>query len=214
MPRKSNLERIMSTAATDPVLQNIIDDYLRRDNYYQHAVLGYSFRQENSAFAIGGKIPKIALFNNPEIPIRLIYVHENYIRSLSIGELEFIVLHEMGHLVHNHVVWNIGLFLAKETIIDWLREFLGTTKKNARDLIGLVKLVLGRKTIEEEITAQKEFIADAYAVRLQGNTYHAMSVLHNLSEGNLDSPSHVTQDGVFFKTAVTFKERIEAIQRL
>lgn len=214
MPRKANLERIMSTATANSRLQNIIDSCLQRDNYYQHAVLGYTFRQEGSAFTIGGKIPKIALFNTPEIPIGLIYVQENYVDSLLIGELEFVVLHELGHVVNNHVVWNIGLFLAKETLVDWLRDLLETSRKNVRDLIGLVKLVLGKKTIEEEITAQKEFMADAYAIKLQGNKHHAISFLQKLSNGNLESPTHVTQDGVFFKTAVTFRERIEAIQRL
>ena len=214
MSRKANLERIMSTATSNSKLQNIIDNYLRRDNYYQNAVLGYTFRQEGSAFTIGGKIPKIVWFNIPEIPIGLIYVQENYANSLPREELEFVVLHELGHLVNNHVVWNIGLFLAKETLIDWLKGLLETSKKNVRNLIGLAKLVLGKKTIEEEITAQKEFMADAYAVGLQGNKYPAKSFLQKLSNGNLESPTHVTQDGVFFKTAVTFRERIEAIQRL
>jgi len=214
MPRKTNLEKIITTANADSRLQNIIDNYLRRNNYYQHAVLGYSFKQEGSAFTIGGKIPKIVLFNNPEIPIGLIYVQENYVNSLPIGELEFVVLHELGHIVNNHVIWNIVIFLTKEKLVDWLREILGTSKKNIRDLIGLVKLAIGRKTIEEEMTAQKEFIADAHAVRLQGDKYHAISFLQKLSNGNLDSPTHVTQDGVFFTTALTVKERIEAIQRL
>lgn len=202
----------MSTATVDSKLQNIIDNCLRMDNYYQHAVIGYSFKQEGSAFTIGGKIPKLVWFNTPEIPIGLIYVQEDYVNSLPTGELEFVVLHELSHIVNNDVIWNIGLFLVKEALLDWLQDILGTSKKNARDLIGLIKLIMGGKTIEEELTKQKELVADAYAVRLQRDKYNGTSFLQKASNGNVESPTHVTEDGVFFSTAITFKERIEAIQ--
>lgn len=214
MSPKSDLGSIMSRATVNSKLQNTIDKYVRMDNYSQHAVLGYSFTQEGSAFTIGGKIPRISFFNIPEIPIGLIYVQENYINSLPLGELEFIVLHELGHVINNHVVWNIVVFLTKEVLIDWLREHLGTSREDTRNLIGIVKLLFGKKTIEEELTAQKEFAADAYAVRMQGNKNYGMSVLQRLSNGKLDAPTHITQDGSFFNTAVTFRERIEAIERL
>jgi len=214
LSESQNIERIMSTANVSSKLQRIIDDNMRRDNYSLYGVLGYSFAQRGSAFTIGGKVPKIAFFNNPEIPLGLIYVQENLVNSLSAGELEFTVLHELGHLVNNHVVWNIALLLMKEELIDWLRDTLGTSKKNARDLIGLAKLVLGRRTIEEELAAQHEFIADAYAVRCQGSRYHGISLLQRLSNGNLEVPTHITQDGSFFNTAITLRQRIDAMERL
>jgi Zn-dependent protease with chaperone function len=214
LSERQNSEKAISTASLNTKLQSIIDDHIRRDNYSLCGVLGYSFAQRGSAFTIGGKIPKIPFLNNPEIPLGLIYVQENYVNSLPLEELEFTVLHELGHLVNNHVVWNIALFLMKEKLIDWLKDALGTSNKDARDLIGLAKLVLGRRTIEEELTAQKELIADAYAVRHQGTRHHGISLLQRLSSGNLELPTHITQDGAFFNTAITFRERIDAMERL
>ena len=214
MSERQNFERAMSTATPSTKLQSIIDDHIRRDNYSLYGVVGYSFTQRGSAFTIGGKIPKLPFLNNPEIPLGLIYIQENYVNSLPIGELEFIVLHELGHILNNHVVWNIVLLLTKEKLIDWLKDVLGTSKKNVRDLIGVVKLVLGGRTIEEELTAQKELAADAYAVRHQGSKHHGISLFQRLSNGNLELSTHVTQDGSFFNTAITYRQRIDAIERL
>jgi Zn-dependent protease with chaperone function len=214
LSEKQDFERSISTATLSTKLQSIIDNHIRRDNYLLYGVVGYSFAQRGSAFTIGGKIPKIPFLNNPEIPLGLIYVQENYVNSLPMGELEFAVLHELGHLVNNHVIWNIVLLLTKENLVDWLKDALGTSKKNVRDLIGIVKLVLGGRTIEEELTAQKELAADAFAVTHQGTNYHGVSLLHRFSDGNVELPTHITQDGSFFNAAITFGQRIHAMESL
>jgi Zn-dependent protease with chaperone function len=213
LSERQNLEKIMSTATANQNVQRIIDYYTRRDNYTYHLVGGCSFSQVGSAFTIGGKIPIVS------VPIGIIYVQDSFVSHLPSGELEFVVLHELGHLVNNHIVWNMGLLLVKEKIVEGLRDLLRdlslrVSTDDVRNFIGLVKSFLARKTIEEQITAQAELMADAYAVRLQSDKSHGISFLQRLGSENLDSPTHITQDGTFFNTAITVRERIDAIERL
>lgn len=98
--------------------------------------------------------------------------------------------------------------------MTWIADILECPVVLVRNIIGLLKALSGQSTVEERITAQKEFDADKYAVTLQGNKEPAISVLTKITNGNIDLPTHVTVDGGFITPAITARDRIEAIRNL
>ncbi|MEO0126280.1 MAG: hypothetical protein ABIL44_00850 [candidate division WOR-3 bacterium] len=90
--------------------------------------------------------------------------------------------------------------------------------KKTETLVGLIKILYSlltkKRTVEEEITVQKELEADRFAVKCQHKKGPALSVLYRLSNGQLNAPSHFTIDGSFKLPAVTYEERIKAIKSL
>jgi Zn-dependent protease with chaperone function len=129
--------------------------------------------------------------------------------------LEFVVLHELGHIVNNHSVSNLIFYGLKTTFISLVAEVFKVPAGVIENIIGFLKFLItfsGQKTIEEQITAEKEIEADRYAVRLQGKKEPALSVLTKITNGNIDLPTHVTVDGNFIIPAITARERIKAIE--
>jgi len=208
----SNVERILRVAKSDARLQIIINNYFQRVGYTQHLVGGLTFKEEKDdspAFTLGFQI-----FN---IPIGGIFVSESLVRMLTQEELEFVVLHEMGHIMKNHVVGSSFIWLMKSWIIDTIADTFEISKQEARKNLELLKalyvLFSGKKTIEEESKARLELEADNFAVMVQGQKGPAISTLLKLSKGNIRAPTHVTFDGRFPFPIITYEERIEAINR-
>lgn len=205
------VEGILKTAKTDVKLQTIINNYVPSLGHTQPLVGGLSFREEKDdspAFSLGFQI-----FN---IPVGGIFVSQNLMRILTQEELEFVVLHEMGHVVKNHVVGSSFIWLMKSWIIDNIADTFEIFKQEARKNLELLKalyvLFSGKKTIEEESKARLELEADNFAVIVQGRKEHATSTLLKLSKGNIRAPTHVTFDGRFPFPVITYEERIKAIQ--
>lgn len=208
----SNAERILRTAQADARLQTIINDYFQRVGYPQHLVGGLSFKEQKDdspAFCLGFQV-----FN---MPIGLIFVSEGLSKGLTQEEMEFVILHEMGHIMKNHFVGSSFVWLAKEYLVDNLADILDISKKKARETLEWLKafyvLIKGKKTIEEETKAKFELEADNYAITVQGQKEPAISTLMKLSKGNVRAPTHVTFDGRFPFPITTYEERIEAIRR-
>jgi len=208
----SNVERILRTAQADARLQTIINNYFQRVGYAQHLVGGLSFKEDKDdspAFCLGFQV-----FN---MPIGLIFVSESLSKGLTQEEMEFVILHEMGHIMKNHFVGSSFVWLMKEYLIDILADVLDISKKKARETLEWLKafyvLVSGKKTIEEEAKAKLELEADNFAVVIQGRKEPAISTLMKLSKGNVRAPTHVTFDGRFPFPITTYEERIEAIRR-
>ena len=209
----NNLRRILSSAKNSIKLQFIIEHYLRLAGFTQFAVNGMVFeakRGEPPAFAIGAQILNY--------PIGLIYVSEGLMNHLPEEELEFVVLHEMAHILNNHLISNLLVLLGKGYLTDVLADILDVSYKEAQDVIGLIKLLwmlfTRQKTIEEEITAQMELEADKYAVSLQGKKEPAISFFLKASRENIKAPTHVTVTGRFVLPALSFEERINALRNL
>jgi len=184
-----------------------------RVGYAQHLVGGLSFQEEKGdspAFCLG--------FQAFNIPIGVIFVSEGLSKVLTQEELEFVVLHEMGHIMKNHVVGTSFVWLAKSWIIGFIADTFEVTRHKARQYLDLLKafyvLVKGKRTIEEEAKAKHELEADQYAVKVQGRKDPAISMLRRLSRGNIREPSHVTVDGTFPFPIISYEERIEAIRRI
>jgi len=210
----TDVEEILRTAGSDARLQTMINSYFQRIGYQQHLVGGYSFKEERDdspAFCLGFQI-----FN---LPIGLIFVSEGLSKILKEDELEYVVLHEMGHIMKNHFVSTSFVWLMKSWIVDIIADGLEVSKKKATEYLEWLKVIYvvlsgGRRTIEEEAKAKVEVEADQYAVTFQGKKEPAISTLLKLSKGNIRAPTHVTFDGRFPFPVTTFEERIEAIKKL
>jgi len=214
----ANLDRAFSSATSDASLQTTINEYLRRDGFQQNGVVGLRFRfqrEVSPAFGFGVKLPAILGF--PEFPIGTVFISDIYYTTLPDEELEFVVLHELGHIVNSHSVNNLIVYGVKRILISWFADILEIPQTQVENIIGFLKWLYtasGQRTIEEEITAQKELEADRYAVTLQGRREPAISVLTKINNQNIDAPTHVTVDGVFVTPAINARERIEAIRNL
>jgi len=208
----SNVERILGVSKSDVRLQTIVNDYFLRIGHPQHLVGGLSFKEEkddSQAFCLGFQI-----FN---IPIGLIFVSEGLSKILTQEELDFVVLHEMGHITKNHVVGSSFVWLMKSWIIDIIADVFEVSKPKAKQYLEFAKalyvLASGKKTPEEETKATHELEADNFAFVVQGRKDPAISTLLRLSKGNIRAPTHVTFDGIFPFPIVTYEERIEAVRK-
>lgn len=209
----ANVERVFRVAKSDVRLQTIINNHFLRIGYPQHFVGGLSFKEkkdDSPAFCLG--------FQILNFPIGAIFVGEKLSKTLTEDELEFVVLHEMGHIMKNHFVSTSFVWLAKSWIIGIIADSLKVSKKNAIEYLGRLKafyvLLSGKKTIEEEAKARLELEADQYAVTVQTRKEPAISTLIKLSKGNIRAPTHVTIDGRFPFPVTTYEDRIEAIRRI
>lgn len=209
----TDVEKVFNVAKSDVRLQTIINNYLLRIGYPQHFIGGLSFREkkdDSPAFCLG--------FQIWNFPIGAIFVGEQLSKALTENELEFVVLHEMGHIMKNHFISTSLVWLMKSWIIDIIADSFEVSKKEAKEYLGLLKafyvLLSGKKTIEEEAKAKLELEADRYAVMAQSRKESATSTLTKLSKGNIRAPTHVTIDGHFPFPVITYEDRIEAIRRI
>ena len=213
----TDIERILNSARTDPRLQTLMSNCLNRAGYQQylvqHLVNGLMFKEgknDSPAFTLG--------FQWGNYPFGLIFVGEKFSNLLTDNELEFVILHEFGHIIKNHIVTSSLVWLGKSFIVSLIADILEVSQRTAQDILGGLKalymLLSGKKTIEEEAKAQIELEADKYAVNIQGVKEPAISTLLKLSEGNIRAPTHVTVDGRFPFPITTYEERIEAIRNL
>jgi Zn-dependent protease with chaperone function len=211
--KMTNVEEILRTAKSNARLQTIINSYFQRIGYPQHLVGGYTFKEkkdDSPAFCLGFQI-----FN---LPIGLIFVSEGLSKILKEDELEFVVLHEMGHIAKNHFVSTSFVWLTKSWIVDIISDGFEVSKQKAREYLDWLKafyvLLSGKRTMEEEAKARVELEADQYAVMFQGKKEPATSTLLKLSKGNIRAPTHVTLDGRFPFPITTYEERIEMIRKI
>jgi len=210
----TNVEDILRVAKNDAKSQTIINNYFQRIGYTRHFVWGYAFKEkpdDSPAFCLGFQI-----FN---LPLGLVFVSEGLSKILKDEELEFVILHEMGHIMKNHFVLTSFVWLMKSWIVDIIADGLEVSKKKATEYLEWLKAIYvilsgGRRTMEEEAKAKVELEADQYAVTFQGKKEPAISTLLKLSKGNIRAPTHVTFDGRFPFPVTTFEERIEAIRKL
>jgi Zn-dependent protease with chaperone function len=208
----SNVERILGVTKKDVRIQTIVDGYLLRIGHPQHFVGGLSFREnkdDSPAFSLG--------FQTFNTPIGLIFVSEGLLRILTQEELEFVVLHEMGHIMKNHAVGSSFVWLMKSLIIDIIADMFEVSKPKAKQYLEFAKALYvfasRKKTPEEETKANFELEADNFAFTLQGRKHPAISTLLKLSQGDIRRPTHVTFDGSFSFPIITYEQRIEAIRR-
>jgi Zn-dependent protease with chaperone function len=209
----TNLERILKIAQSDQRLQNMININAAKAGCTWHLVGGYAFEEQSGdspAFCLG-----VQILNHP---VGAIFVGKRFSGILTDGELEFVTLHELGHIMKNHFIQSSLIWLAKSWIIERIAEGLEVSRRKAIEYLDYAKLIVmifsGKKTIEEAAKANVELEADQYAVTIQGQKQHAISTLLKMANGAMTAPTHVTSDGTFPFPIVTYQERIEAINRI
>lgn len=207
-----NFDRIVSSAKSDYRIQSIINSYLERDGFQSHFVSGFTFKERKKdppAFSIGAAVFRF--------PIGWICVSEGLLRMLSQEELEFVTLHELGHIIKNHSIGTFIVLLGKGFIVNWLADTFDLTTKKAKETLGLLKAIwmfFNKRTgtVEEDISARQELDADNYAVSHMNSREPAISVLAKLTKGEIRRPTHYTVDGKFVFPVITAEQRIETIR--
>ena len=206
------LERIESSSAQDPVIQNIIDDHLEKTNCQWKLVSGKKFPAEPNdppAFSRG-----IYICN---IPLGVIYISDQLYKKLNSEELQYIVLHEICHILYNDSTANFLAELGKSGFSHLLSKWTNLELFAVEDILGGVKAVLktfGYPGVEEQVRRNQELNADKYAVIWMGKKDPAISALTKLVQGKVESLSHITKYGTFEFPVITIKERIQAINQL
>lgn len=216
---KGVLDKVLSTARLNKVLQTYVDVCLRRKKATIGTVIVLEFSYlENipPAFCIGFRLKSD--WPPLNFPIGFIFVSKAIIHDLPKDELKFVVSHELAHIINNHSVVNALITLGKTVLIDYLAEKLKWKSKDVKNLIGIIKKIYFRWTkkitIEEKLKAQNELEADQFAVMYQRRKRPALSVLHKIANGIIDQPSHFTEDGDFKMPVITFRRRMTAIRNL
>ena len=90
---------------------------------------GLTFKEENDdspAFCLG--------FQIFDYPIGAIFVGENLSKNLTDPELEFVVLHEMGHVMKNHFVSTSFVWLMKSWVIGIIGDMFDVSEKKSKGI--------------------------------------------------------------------------------
>ena len=184
-------------------LRQTINKYMREMGFHLYLIKGEVRRQSSMgdvpAFGIGvGRVGRITVSDKlPSI------VGDG-------GEVDFVIAHEICHIVRGHSVVKGAHYLLKRIYLVWapwtvFRRFLSL------------------KPIETFLVRGEELSADSCAVGLTQNKEAAISAIRKLckfSGGNLDTPSHGMIIREFLSGSVestpteTFRERIDNIETL
>jgi len=213
-----NLKRILSFAVNDKEINTIIDSILIDKGISSLFIAGMKYtkmKEEPPAFSLGFSL----CLDKLELPIGFIFISEQLSHLLNQEELEFVIAHELGHIMLNHSVVLALTTFGKEAILELLISELKLTREKAQNIIGVLKLLIANfskkyRTIEEEITAQTELEADKYSASLIKKKEPAISCLKKFYIENPSGLSHANRDGKFLFPALTLEERIKAIERL
>lgn len=145
-----------------------------------------------------------------------IYFSNGLCDFLEEDKLIFTALHEMAHILHNHSPLTSLAIFGKEVLIAFITDHLKLPHKEVREIIRsleiLFRLITRQRTILDIFNAQKEIMADRFAILMMDSKEPAISCLLKLSQGNIKSPTHVTEEGRFQFPIITYEERINAIE--
>lgn len=150
-----------------------------------------------------------------------IFVFENIQKTyqLSDQEIEFILAHELSHIIKGHYPVSIILELPK-IILDSIKEDWSKILGSTIDLIKLLIYLKGDMPQKEAVMRDHEFEADEYAIFLMHikgyNTAKniAISCLTKLSGYNTSIPSHVAKIAKTNIPLLTINNRIARIRNI
>lgn len=182
-------------------LQNLINDVMVQAGYPNHWIFGIVTDESkipSPAFSIG-----LGTFG-------LIGASSNLISIMTHEELKFVVAHEVGHILHSHVLFNLAPSILKEIIGD--RDFEDVKKFFA--LFEIFLMLTGKEGFVRKITKDKELDADRFAILLMRDKESAKSALLKLVNNDMDQVSHMCKIGDVQLPALTIRERIESIDRI
>jgi hypothetical protein len=189
----------------DEELQGLLNQYLRRLNINVPLVFVSTFN--NSRF----DSPAFSLGFNLGTPVGAIFIKSSW-KNLPRGWMEFIILHELGHVYHNHSSFKVIVSILYEAVPKELRNIYNIIKA----IVSFSSLLGGKeipKFVEEQITATKELEADKFAFQLLGDKRPILEFFQWLKRNNVRI-SHLSEFGEFRLPALTVDERIEHISAL
>ena len=144
-----------------------------------------------------------------------VQVSEILTQSLTNEELDFVIVHELTHIVENHLIWR--------SLADLPQSFLDAATAAGDEDASLVNLlVYAAKAVcvvtkqlppEAALTKAQEIGADVQAICLTRNLPAAISTLTKLAGNNLDQASHIWEFVGVGLPVMTIRERIDEIQR-
>ena len=136
-----------------------------------------------------------------------------HIPQLTEEEFDFVITHELSHIILRHYPTSIILELPN-AILTSIKEDWAKITELGIDFIKLMLILKGNLPPKENIKKNQEIEADIQAVYLTYNKASAMSCLRKLAKGNIFCGSHHTK---IFNTdfpILYFNERISAIEQL
>ncbi len=136
-----------------------------------------------------------------------IVLYDNMIDNFTLDEMRFVVGHEMGHYVKNHIWYGIfgfvsivlaGAFMADKTMPGFIRKFkkrLGFEKPSDIASYPLLLLFIAvfsffAQPVWNAVSRQMEYSCDRYGMELSGvDAAVAQSAFEKLSAFNLSDPN-------------------------
>ena len=147
-------------------------------------------------------------------PFGQILIHTD-LTALSKDELDFILAHELMHILHNHLPISVLASLPK-SMIDALAKVNSDALwlKLITDFLKLLPLFSGRLPPEVSLTKDQEIQADVFSICLTGNRTAALEALKKLVDSKLDEASHKWEAFGVELPVMTMKQRLAEIQRI
>jgi len=134
--------------------------------------------------------------------------------ALNTGEQDFVLAHELSHLVSNHSASRLSPIAIRELLLANLDSQERTAARVWIEVAALGAYALGALPLRAEILREHEYQADSLAVvSLTGDLESACSALSKLSGGNMEAPSHTWKVFDCDLPAMTMGVRIAELRR-
>jgi len=155
-----------------------------------------------------------------------IVLWDTMLQRMKPDEILFIMGHEMGHYVYNHVYWGVGLSIGGSLILFFLldrtarlmlsRWGAGWGVTGLGDLAALPALLAAVTLLQffgtpimGAVSRTMEAQADRFGLQITGNGHAAARAFVKLSEDNLSLPSPPPAIHYWLGTHPTLQERID-----
>jgi len=187
----------------DPLLEGILYKFQPHiDKRFLVRIIRFSKPYRSPAFALGGLL-------YPGWYCGYIFVEEKFLQNFTQDEIIWILLHELGHIIHDHSIISFTLRLPEilaemDQSLSWI--------KIIKDSFKLFQILQEGISTEEKILKEQEFEADKFATSLTSKEI-ALSLLSKIQKMYGDI-SHTNKILGFEFPYLFISERIEKIKRL
>lgn len=186
----------------DEELQGLLNQYLGRLNINVPLVFVSTF--DNGRF----DSPAFSLGFNLGTPVGAVFIKDSW-KRLPREWIKFIILHELGHIYHNHSPSKVVISVIYDAVPKELRDIYNMIKA----ITSFSSILKGKeipKFVEEQITATRELEADKFALQFLGDKRPILEFFQWLKRNNI-TISHLSEFGEFRLPALTVDERIRHI---
>jgi Zn-dependent protease with chaperone function len=155
-----------------------------------------------------------------------IVLWDTTLQRLKPDEILFIMGHEMGHYVYDHIYWGVALSIGGSLVLFFLLDRVTRLLlahrgsewgvRELSDLASLPALALTLTALQffgtpvmAAVSRAMEAQADRFGLQITGNGHAAACAFVKLSEDNLSLPSPPTAIHLWASTHPTLQERID-----